>query len=254
MSSKVKEISDTCLYRENRIDRKEVKEMRKAFLVGLILTMLMGLASLALASELTLGNEIQVWRWDEEEEEFVPEPIGGLNANARAWHQGDALSGYCNKETWTIPVATHTSVAQWIRWQISAQGWRMFVRKPGTYTADCINASIKSNADVLVTFEGFDDLKNDLGEAIETFYAFGEESPFNITDWYPAKTLDQQQLQVPYCEHSAHLWIKIVVREDASGEYPKTRACEYQDDASFKISVTVYKPWLDPDGSGNFAE
>jgi len=232
--------------------------MRKVLLLGLVSILLISMSGLAWANELTLQEEVNVWRWTKDEEtgewSWVLETKGSKSANARAWQQGDVLSGYCNKETWKLDVSTHASIAQWIRWQLSAQGWRIYVRKPGKYTGDCIVGAIKSNADVNVTFSGFGDLVNDRGEKIETFYSFGEEIPEAITNWYPARTLDQQTLAVPYCEHNAHLWVMINVREDASDGYPKTRACEYQDDAQIKISVTVYKPWLDPNGSGNFAE
>ena len=226
--------------------------MRKVLLVTLVVSLLMGIAGLAWASQLTIGDEVQVWKWDGNS--WKPERKGNVEANARAWHQGTMQGDFCNKKTWTIEVATHTSVAQWIRWQLNAQGWRIYVRKPGTYIANCISGSIKSNAEVRVTFSGFDDLKNDLGEAIETYYSFGEEDPSPAMVWYPAKTLDSETLVVPYCEHNAHLWIKIVVREDPDDLYPKTRACEYQDDAQVKISVTVYKTWLDEGGLGIFAE
>ncbi|MGC8890271.1 MAG: hypothetical protein ACP5PC_06170 [bacterium] len=232
--------------------------MRKVVLITLVAGLLMGIVSLAWATEMDVGEEVQVWKWDKDpytgQWTWIPETKGSRLANTRAWKQGEALSGFCNKETWTIDVATHASIAQWIKWQLNAQGWRFYVRKPGTYIADCISGSIKSNADVLVTFSGFDDLKNTSGEAIETYYSFGEEMPSSAMVWYPAKTLGQETLRVPYCEHNAHLWIKIVVREDASGGYPKTRACEYQNDATVKISVTVYKPWLDNNGLGIFAE
>lgn len=227
--------------------------MKKALLISLVASLLMGIASLAWASELQIQNEVKVWRWDEEYNDWRLEPTGARNAKARAWHQGEALSGFCNKQTWTIDVATHMSVAQWIKWQLSAQGWYFRVRKPGIYIANCIGASIKSNANVIVTFSGFDDLKNADGEAIETWFAFGQSEPLGLT-WHPAKTLDQETLAVPYCSHSTHLWIKINVREDPEGSYPKTRACEYQDDAQIKLTVTVYKPWLDSDGLGLFAE
>ncbi|MBC7320391.1 hypothetical protein H5T89_07075 [bacterium] len=233
--------------------KKGGEVMRKVMLVTLVLSLLMGIASLAWTSELQLQNEVKVWRWDEETEDWKLEPTGSKTAKARVWHQGVVQSGYCNKKTWEIDVATHASVAQWIRWNLSAQGWRLFIRKPGKYLANCIIGQIKSNADVLVTFSGFDDLKNDRGEAIETWYAFGQEIPENLT-WYPAKTLDQQTLEVPYCQHSAHLWIMVNVREDPDDLYPKTRACEYQDDAQINLTVTVYKPWLDTAGLGIFAE
>lgn len=246
----------TCLNNDLLAKEKGGEKMRRILLMGLVSILLISMSSLVWANDLTLQEEVNVWKWTKNENteswSWVLEPRGDIGANARAWQQGGILGGYCNKETWKLDVATHTSVAQWIRWQLSAQGWRIYVRKPGKYTGDCIVGAIKSNADVNVTFSGFGDLVNDRGEKIETFYSFGEELPEMITNWYPARTLDQQTLAVPYCEHNAHLWVMINVREDASDGYPKTRACEYQDDAQIKISVTVYKPWLDDDGYGLF--
>lgn len=218
--------------------------MKKGLLVLLVLSLVMGIASLAWASELTIQQETQVWRWDGNN--WVPEPLGGLQANARAWHQGNALSGFCNKKTWTIDVATHASIAQWIKWELGAQGWNIKVRKPGIYVAGPIKGWVKSNADVLVTAEGFDDLKNNQGEAIETFYGLSEDENTMPTDWVKATQLPSQAL-IPFCYHEGYLWIKFVIREDPEGGYPKTRACEYQNDAKIFLSLTVIKAWIDPE-------
>ena len=232
--------------------------MRKILLVTLVAGLLMSLVSLAWADQWQMGSETQVWKWDEQNSRWAEEPKGAVDANARAWHQVDInqlQSGNCNNEKWEINVATHASVAQWINWTLSAHGWNIRVRKPGIYIADCISASTNSNADVLVTFKYFDDLKNDSGEAIETWYALGGDTTFPANNaWVKAKDLNNVTLRVPYCYHSTHLWIKIYVRgaDDSSSGYLKTRACEYQNDAKIYLSVTVLKNWIDRT-TGDFA-
>ena len=231
--------------------------MRKVILVTLVAGLLMSIVSLAWATQWNIGSETDVWK--REGDQWVLLQKGDPEAEARAWHQGIAQSGECNKEKWEISVASHASVAQWINWTLSNRGWQIRVRKPGIYIADCISATIDSNADVLVTFEGFDDLKKlddpDKNLAIETWYALGDTSIPRDNAWVEAKNLNDITLRVPYCSHDAHLWIKIYVRgtEGATNLYPKTRACEYQNDAKICLSVTVLKNWIDPE-TGNFLE
>jgi len=229
--------------------------MRKILLVTLVAGLLMSLVSLAWATQWDISTETETWKWVNGQ--WVLQR--GVGADARAWHQGTGQSGNCNKEQWEIDVASHASVAQWINWTLSSKGWQIRVRKPGIYIADCISASIDSNADVLVTFAGFDDLKKlsdpmkDL--AIETWYALGGTAIPDDDAWVKATELNSKTLRVPYCYHDAHLWIKIFVRgtEDATPQYPKTRASEYQNDAKIYLSVSVLKNWIDPT-TGNFLD
>jgi len=230
--------------------------MRKILLVTLVAGLLMSLVSLAWADQLQMSSE-ETATYKLVNGQWVLQR--GVDADARAWHQGTGQSGNCNKEKWEIKVATHASVAQWINWTLDAQGWQIRVRKPGIYIADCISASIDSNADVLVTFTGFDDLRKlsdpMKGMAIETWYALtsGEIPADNA--WVKATELNSKTLRVPYCYHNAHLWIKIYVREanDSNSGYFKTRASEYQNDAKIYLSVSVLKNWIDPE-SGNFLD
>jgi len=229
--------------------------VRKGLLVILVVSLMMGIVGLAWGSELALLGETQVWRWDGDS--WEPEPKGDVEANARVWHQGTMQGGFCNKETWTIEVASHASIAQWIKWELEAQGWNIKVRKPGIYVAGPIKGWTKSNAEILATATGFNDLKNTSDEAIETWYgitySYDPNNPVLPTTWVKATELPASAT-IPFCYNEGYLWIKINVREDASGGYIKTRACEYQNDAQVKISVTVYKTWLDQGGLGIFAE
>ncbi|MBC7320390.1 hypothetical protein H5T89_07070 [bacterium] len=222
--------------------------MKKSLVLLLVVSLIMSIASVALASELTLREETQVWKWTENG--LVALQMGSVEADARVWHQGNTLNGFCNKQTWTIDVASHASIAQWIKWELEAQGWNIKVRKPGTYIAGPIKGWVKSNADVLAEAQGFDDLKNNLGEAIETFYgitySYDPNNPVLPTEWVKATQLPSSAT-IPFCYHEGYLWIKFVIREDPDDLYPKTRACEYQDDAQIFLSVTVLKDWIDPE-------
>lgn len=282
MSSKVKEISNTCLYRENRIKRKEVRydlkktllgmvssfssnllkggnTMRKAFLVGLVLSLVIGIAGLSWATEYPVqpGTEAQVWKLTENG--WIGLPIGNVENPARAWHMGPSQSGSCNKEMWEIDVSSHASVAQWIDWSISSSGWNFRIRKPGTYAANCLTAIVDSNADVLVSFNGFDDLRKledpNAGLPIETYYGFSLGEDINNVQWVKATELNELTARIPYCRNQFKLWIKIIIRDSftATDEYPKTRACNYQDDAKVTLQVSVLKNWIDPE-TGNFKE
>lgn len=228
--------------------------MRKSLIALLVVGLMMSMMGLAWASELPPLQETQVWRWDDVNNVWVAEPKGDVTANARFWHQGTQQSGYCNKQTWTVDVATHASIAQWIKWSADAQGWNIKVRKPGIYVAGPIKGYVKSNADVAITVLGFDDLKNASGEAIETFYGYSLSENTMPTFWLKATLINNYDIpDIPYCEHTAYFWIKINVREDASDGYIKTRACEYQDDATVSLSVTMLKPWINPE-DGFFKE
>jgi hypothetical protein len=211
---------------------------------------MMGIVGLAWGNELALIGETQVWRLKEDGVTWVPEPKGDVQANARAWHQGTMQGDFCNKETWTIDVASHASIAQWIRWELDAQGWNIKVRKPGIYVAGPIKGWTKSNADISATATGFDDLKNTSGEAIETWYgitySYNPSNPVLPTTWVKATQLPSSAT-IPFCYNEGYLWIKINVREDASDGYIKTRACEYQNDATIYLSLTVVKDWIDTD-------
>lgn len=227
--------------------------MRKGLLVILVVSLMMGIVGLAWGSELALLGETQVWRLGEDGVTWVPEPKGNVQANARAWHQGTMQGGFCNKKTWTINVASHASIAQWIKWELEAQGWNIKVRKPGIYVAGPIKGWTKSNADILATATGFGDLKKlenpGAGEAIETWYgitySYDPNNPVLPTTWVKATELPSSAT-IPFCYNKGYLWIKIYVREDASGGYPKTRACEYQNDATIYLSLTVVKDWIEP--------
>jgi len=235
--------------------------MRKILLVTLVAGLLMSLVSLAWAHsyDISQAPETKVWKWDGQNSRWVQEPTGGVGANARAWHQGDRPWGECNKPIWDIEVNNHASVAQWIHWSLSARGWQFRIRKPGIYVADCITFSINSNADVNMKFTGFGDLEKQdnpgQGELIETWYAFNNDSDTPPTSgWYKAGELNSLPTITLLVNNlpiggGYHLWIKINVRDRDGDNYPKTKACEYQNDGHILLAVTVLKNWIDSEGN-----
>lgn len=245
--------------------------MRKALLVTLVLSLVMGIASMAWANQFPKQDEKDTYKWDSREEKWVLQEKG-QTADARAWGQTDPRSPYyfdgiliggCNKKNWDIDVSVHASVAQWIKWKLSNGGWQIRVRKPGRYTTNCIEARLNSNANVVISFEGFDDLESleKPGEFIETWYAWDQKedgSPLDPNDprWIKAPNLNNLSFEYDFsgCEQVKKLWIMILVRDDHYNDrYRKTRACEYQDDAKIKLTLTVIKNWIDPD-TGLFKE
>ena len=178
--------------------------------------------------------------------------IGGpvLDAKARAFSCNPKV-GICNKTSWPIDVTVHASVAQWVDWSISATRYDWRVRKPGTYAANSLTAILKSNSDVEVDFEGFDNLKYQgsdtflgVDQTIETWYAYGEGGPGGVK-WIPAVALNGTGALVKdscalHTGYSWKLWNKIKVTDCNS-------ACEYNNDAKITLVLMNQKCWIDPE-------
>ncbi len=170
------------------------------------------------------------------------------SAKARAWYSGgDADS--CNKQNWVIGVENHASVAQWISWSISATRWDWRVRKPGKYAADCITFWMKSNNDVLVDYEGFEDLQyqgtGGVNQSIATWYAYsatGASTP-PTAGWVTAANLNGHDDLVEdsvdlHAGLSFKLWNMIEVVDCNS-------SCEYEDEATVTLVLQNIKDWID---------
>lgn len=177
-------------------------------------------------------------------------------ALARCWSSGP-VQGNCNKQSWTINFTHHASVAQWINWSLSGSRWDWRIRKPGTYTADCITATLQSNNAVAITYSGFGDLtrlnEGGVKQTIDTYYAIGGATPPGLPDsgvWVRAADLNNEVDTIPdsadlHAGLQTKLWNLIKVEECNS-------SCEYENTGVITISVTNLKHWIDP-GSGNFA-
>ncbi|MGE5572140.1 MAG: hypothetical protein ACM3ZU_03850 [Bacteroidota bacterium] len=188
-----------------------------------------------------------------------PDTDPGLRviALARCW-SSNPVQGSCNKEHWTIDFTHHASIAQWIDWTLSGSRWDWRVRKPGTYTADCITATLKSNNAVAITYSGFDDLtrlnEGGVKQTIDTFYSIGGAVPPGLPGsdaWVRASALNNEVDTIPdgaglHEGLQTKLWNMIVVENCNS-------SCEYEDTGVITISVTNLKHWIDGE-SGNFKE
>lgn len=159
------------------------------------------------------------------------------------------MQGACNKFVWEVPITVHASVAQWVEFSHSGTRYDWRVRKPGTYAANSLTFTLKSNSDVCIRFDGFENLRY-VGSArfpgvkqdIETWYAFGEGEHPGDFEWISPSKLNKRS----YIKDSANLhegiswklWNKIKVENCNS-------ACEYQDDAMLTVVLLNQKVWID---------
>ncbi len=122
--------------------------------------------------------EVEHWEMDENGA-WIRHDSGDLTSLARCWRSGPTQGGSCNKENWTINFVHHASMAQWCEWTIGGTRWDWRILKPGTYAADCIEFTLKSNNDIKITFAGFDDLQyleeGGVKTTIDTYYSYGED-------------------------------------------------------------------------------
>ncbi|PLV59850.1 hypothetical protein [Thermotoga sp. KOL6] len=202
--------------------------MRKFLLILMVL----------MISSLFFAEEVAVYAYE------------GDTGNARAFIS-DPMSGSCNKHQWEIPMTLEVQVAQWVRWQLTGTKWTWFVRKPGTYVANCISATLQSNSDLEITFSGFDHLKYATGtsvnDTIQVEYAFGPQLPIPEDIWTPAPDLNNVTLNVPDSQtlHNGvvyKLWNRIhVVRCNS--------ASTYRDSGYIYLTLKNQKPWIDEEGN-----
>lgn len=177
---------------------------------------------------------------------------GDPMALARCFASNEA-TGNCNKRYWYIPVTVHASVAQWINFSFTGTRWDWFVRKPGWYAANCITAKVASNGDILIDYEGFDDLVSLMGNPtpIPIWYSFGasiQEAQDN--GWVPGPLLNDDDDLLDESEYwvdgrnflheglTWKLWNRIHVVECNT-------ACEYEDVALITLGLNQQKIWIE---------
>jgi len=232
--------------------------MKKLAIALMVVTLTVALSLSVMAGEpIKTGEPLppgsaEHYAWQLTGQGWVAMGTGNLAANARAW-SSNPVSDKCNKIYWKIPVTVHASVAQWIEWTLSGSRYDWRVRKPGTYAANSLTATLKSNSDVEVDFDGFDNLQylgdDGVKEDIDTWYAYGEAGNPGELEWIPAGRInDLDALVEDSCDlhagYSWKLWNKIKVTECNS-------ACEYEDDATITLVLMNQKIWIDPE-TGNF--
>lgn len=229
----------------------------------LLVVMLIVLAGMMVFSQTLSYVEKAVW---DGQGNLITDPDTGEYGNARAFSLLPN-SGSCNKD-WSFEFTTEVQVAQWSEWSISGTKWQWFVKKPGTYIADCIVFKLKSNGDIEIGFEGFDDpyytVTPDPSQTatIETYYGYsfgsGSGGPGTVepgnggSGWLRAADLNDETLLIPeffsllthkYSLHDGiegHLWNKITVVDCNS-------ASTYRNTGIIYITLKEQKPWIDPE-------
>lgn len=164
---------------------------------------------------------------------------------ARAYLSGCYPLSYCNEDR-EIQINISASIAQWARISLNATDivWR--VLKPGDYYIDGIQATLQSNGDLYVDYEGFEDLVNGEGDELDTYYAFSPGQtpvPPGMGDWVAAADLNKDddliQENMAHNEVAFTLYNRIIVGQCDN-------ACEYEDPNGATITVVLreQKDWI----------
>lgn len=159
----------------------------------------------------------------------------------------------CNKKVRTVDFEVKAQVAQWAVWKLGATGWEWYVKKPGVYAADYIDFYIKSNGNITVKFEDFDNLKfvpetkgpEGVDQEIEFWFAYTEAGA-TPDKWYTPRELDCTPFLIEDSSmlHEGltyKLWNKINVSEcNTAGTYKmKGRVV---------LTLANQRPWIDKNG------
>ncbi len=144
-----------------------------------------------------------------------------------------------------------SETAPWILYSFSATQWTWSLRAPGDYAAECVTGSITSKMDVLLQFQGFENLaSSDASEQpVESYYAacIGNEQVSQL-NWFSAAELNSHPLLIPGNHKTPtlwRLWNKISVK-------PGNSASLYSDHAAINVAILNSTTWIDsgsaPDG------
>jgi hypothetical protein len=196
------------------------------------------------------GGESQVFYWDDAAGWVGYEP-GDPDALARLFRTGDFVFDSCNAGYWEIPVHIRASIAQWVKFRLDWNTWEWFVRKPGCYAGNSIEAVVWSNGDIEVGYFDFGKLmpvlpENEDHNPVDIYYSYGESvGEAEQNGWVPAELLNENKTMIydvgPDWElHYGiawKLWSKICVDVCNS-------ACDYYDDAFITITLKQQKPWI----------
>ncbi|MCS7249907.1 MAG: hypothetical protein N2323_02225 [candidate division WOR-3 bacterium] len=173
------------------------------------------------------------------------EQTGKSTARGRLWLDYHLQADSCNKQTWVIPFKDSVSVAQWIRWSIEGKKTLWRIRKIGCFAGIGPTICVKSNADVVMSFAGFENPTNG-NTQIEKWYGFTDTTavhPSQVSEWIPAQDLNNRPIPIPSTCHAwaRKIWEKIQVEQC-------DKACEYvdPDGATIILTLTVMKDWIDP--------
>ena len=137
------------------------------------------------------------------------------------------------------------SDSQWVSFHFSSTQWQWNIRKPGDYAAQPIIGSIISSVDVLIDFNGFEDLNATYPptQKVETYYgvSIGNQGVEEV-EWARASDLNAHSLLIRQNPIPTHwsLWNKICVKADNSD-------FKYLDDAVITFGILNTSPWIDPE-------
>lgn len=194
------------------------------------------------------GAEVEAWYWDGTE--WLPSVDGRLFTEITP---GEILEGDCNKQSWQFDVSISASIAQWIDWHITWNEWHWYIRKPGKYGGNCIQACIASNGDIKIAFAGFANLMSPdaVNPEIPVMYAHDMvvgAPPLNpllnpLAVWSTPAELNEFGILLPDSEnlHNELCWklynqIEVV---DCN------TACEYTNEATITLTLENQKDWID---------
>jgi hypothetical protein len=218
-------------------------------IIGMLIGLL-ALSSLAFGqpADVCLGlpddaTEVEVWEWNGTS--WVPIVLCDPCAKARLFASG-GIDCACNKKEWLVNVDIYAHVAQWIDFYVTGTRWDWLIMKPGIYGGDCITFEVKSNGDVLVDYDGFDDLysADACEQYIPIWYAYGQQ--IGGLEWIRSYDLDDSDDLIeeicPGHTFQTKLWSRVEVVECNT-------ACDYYDAATIKLILQNQKLWVDDDGS-----
>jgi hypothetical protein len=196
--------------------------------------------------------ECVVWSFDDDTGEWVQnDPDNPENNDGRLFRSGEAWEGNCNRQLWDQEFTIHASVAHWIDFRVDWTRWDWFIRKPGTYAGDGIEAWIKSNGDVTIDFDGFADLEPEEEGAnpLEVHYSYtvgdGALNPANVPAWYEPEDMNESSVLLDDIENDFalhygltwYLWSKITVIDCNS-------SCEYWNYPTITLTLSQQKDWI----------
>ena len=192
---------------------------------------------------------------------YMPDPSGEgqptVATDAKVFRLLPGYSEECNQDH-EFPFHVQAQIAQWARVDINFTGWSWYVRKPGTYFADSIEATIASNGPVTIVLDGFGDLYNEdnqIRPTIATSFAYAVA--LEGDDGYETFLADQHEawiaadavngsINIPDSKALHHgltwkLWNKIVVE-------PSNSAGLYEmGEATISVTLDNFSDWAQDD-------
>lgn len=165
--------------------------MKKLWVLFIVALLAMGAFAGVVSAARVPGAEGGQW-----EQAFNPD---GTNAqNAIVFRLGETQGSECNVSPRSMTVDVRAFVAQWAKFEMAYEGWEWYVKKPGTYYADCIEGKIKSNGGISISFSGFSNLvrednEQETNDTIKLWlgYAPGTTTDHNAITWVPAAQMSQ---------------------------------------------------------------